>query len=653
VDSSFGLVSPSFLYVPPQSLTGPAFSRFDYTYYYNGRDTQADSYSGTVIAEGDRYTVGSRIDPLTAPTEAGTNGIYVITGSTALFDNTGFNQVTVKSYYDAESNRTVTPDTGFGFSGLGSETGSLNTLLRPQDRFGRDRLEADLWDTRPLDPIAMQGRPSNNGAIDALLNEEVFHWNTSNNGGVITYSFYDTRSGDYGTSEVAAPVSEEIKFNVRDILAGLENYLDVEFVEVPDSSVNPGVLRYLYSIGTDGPFYAYAYYPGAGSGGDVHLSQRFDRDRLNTFSGVPGSYGYRTLLHETLHTLGLKHPGRYNISGVLPEPPYLDANLDHIGNSIMSYNGGGSNPVTPMVYDVAALQYLYGKSDQASGNTTYRFNSVASYDVLDNQGQVLQTIGNSTQFVKRSIFDSSGIDTLDFSQLQWSTAQRIDLRPGGIITYRMAYQSQSYNSAVDGQTYPLPDYGTTIAGGTLFENLIASKGDDEIYANAADNRLMGYRQGQASGNDVIELGNRNDVVILEGYDPTTLLAQKEGQDLLILLGGDGTLRLRNYYESVDQPEGCFTPLPEGLRVSMLGRDYAYYPMAGWVALPIQAATDSVASPTISVPSSPVGLSHQLLGSQGESLNRQGEPALAEPCGCGLCRASGWLGQSVLLDLVMD
>jgi hypothetical protein len=591
VDSSFGLVSPSFLYVPPQSLTGGSFSRFDYTYYYNGRDSQADTYSGTVIAESDRYTVGSRIDPLNAPTESGTNGIYVITGSTSLFDNTGLNQVTVKSYYDAESNRTVTPDTGFGFSGLGSETGSLNALVRPQDRFGRDRMEADLWDTRPTDPTALRGRKSNNGAIDALINEEVFHWDTSLNGGVITYSFYDRRSGDYGTSEVAAPLNEEIKFNVRDMLAGLETYLNVEFVEVPDSSINPGVLRYLYSIGTDGPFYAYAYYPGAGSGGDVHLSQRFDTDRLNTFSGVPGSYGYRTLLHETLHALGLKHPGRYNISGVLPEPPYLDANLDHIGNTIMSYNGAGSNPVTPMVYDVAALQYLYGKRDTASGDTTYRFNSVASYEVLDSRGQALQTIGNPTQFVKRSIFDSSGIDTLDFSQLQWSTAQRIDLRPGGIITYRTAYQSQSYSSAVDGQTYALQDYGTTIAGDTLFERVIASKGDDEIYANQAANTFMGYRQGQTSGDDVINLGDRNDAVILEGYDPATLLAQQEGLDLLILLGRDGTLRLRNYYGSVDQPEGCFTPLPDGVRIRVLNRDYAYYPMAGWVALPIQTTSN--------------------------------------------------------------
>jgi hypothetical protein len=595
VDSSFGLVSPSFLYVPPQSLAGPSFSRFDYTYYYNGRDSQADHYSGTVIAEADRYTIGASIDPLNAPTEAGTNGVYVITGATALFGNTGLNQVTVKSYYDAESNRTVTPDTGFGFSGLGSETGSLNALIRPQDRFGLDRLEADLWDTRPLDPIAVRGRQSNNGAIDALLNEEVFHWDTSSNGGVITYSFYDASSGAYGTSEVAAPLSDEIKFNVRDMLAGLETYLNVDFVEVPDSAVNPGVLRYLYSIGTDGPFYAYAYYPGAGSGGDVHLSRRFETDRLNSFSGVPGSYGYRTLLHETLHALGLKHPGRYNISGVLPEPPYLDANLDHIGNTIMSYNGGGSNPVTPMVYDVAALQYLYGKRDTASGDTTYRFNSVASYEILDSRGQALQTIGNPTQFVKRSIFDSAGIDTLDFSQLQWAVAQRIDLRPGGIITYRTAYQSQSYSSAVDGETYKLPDYGTTIAGDTLFERVIGSKGDDEIYANQAANTFMGYRQGQVSGNDVITFGDHNDLVMLEGYDSSTLSARQEGRDLLILLGRDGTLRLRNYYDSVPQLEGCFTCLPDdGPRVRIGGRDYAYYPMAGWVALPIQTAASPVA-----------------------------------------------------------
>lgn len=589
VDNSLGLAPPSFLYVPPQSLGGPTFSRFDYTYYYNGLTRSGDSYSGTVITESDRYSIGTEIDPIAAATESGTNGVYVITGSTALLDSTGVGQVTVRSYYDAESNRTVTPDTGFGFSGLGSEAGSLTNLLRPQDRFGLDRREADLWDSRPADPIALRGQKSNQESINALLNEEVFYWDSRQNGGVITYSFYEASSGSYGTSEVAAPVSEEIRYNVREMLTGLENYLDVEFVEVADSAVNPGVLRYLYSIGTDGPFYAYAYYPGAGSGGDIHLSQRFDRDRLNSFSGVPGSYGYRTLLHETLHALGLKHPGRYNISGDLPEPPYLDPQLDNISNSIMSYNGGGANPVTPMNYDVAALQYLYGKSDLASANTTYRFNSVASYDILDGKGQSIQTIGNPTQFVKRSIFDSAGIDTLDFSQLQWANAQRIDLRPGGIITYRLAYQSQSYTSVVDGQSYKLPDYGTTIAGDTLFERVIGSKGDDEIYGNQAANTFMGYRANQAAGNDVI-WGDGQDVVVLEGYDPATLVTQQEDCDLLISLGRDGTLRLRNYYKPVEPSPGCFTPIIHGPKVSISGQDYIYYSMAGWVPAPMAAST---------------------------------------------------------------
>ncbi len=592
--TAFPSASQSSLLLPPQRLTVPSYSSFSYTYYYNGQDNQADTYSGTVIEKSDRYAIGDWIDPVVAPNETGKNGRYLITGLTPTPLLT-LGQTTVERYYDAESSRSVVPDTGYGTFGLGSEVGSLNALLRPQDRFGGDRWEADFWDARPQDPGVSRGKPSGLATIDALLNEDALHWNTSRNGGVITYSFYNATSGDYslsakGSSEVAADVSESIKSNVREMLAGLEAYLNVEFVEVPDTTVNPGVLRYLYSVGTDGPYYAYAYYPGSGSGGDVHLSKRFDRDAVNSFGGTSGSYGYKSLLHETLHALGLKHPGRYEISGFVPEGPFLEANADHAGNSIMSYNGGGFYPVTAMGYDVAALQYLYGARNIYAEDNTYRFESVSSYDVLNADGKSLQTIGNFTQPVKRTLFDAGGIDTLDFSQLKWATAQRIDLRPGGIITYQSAYQSQTYNSVVDGQTYRLSDYGTTLASSSLFEKLIASPGDDEIFANAANNTFMGYRQGKRSGNDVIKLADAGDRLVLEGYSLRDLTAQPSGQDLLISLGRDGSLRLRNYYEvGIAAPTGfftsCFTPLPESVRVNIEGQDYAYYSMAGWVAIP--------------------------------------------------------------------
>jgi hypothetical protein len=588
--TAFQPVSPSSLFLPSQRLTAPSLSSFNYTYYYNGQDNQADTYSGTVIDSSDRYALGAWIDPVAAPNETGQNGRYLITGL-APTNLLALGQTTVERYYDGESGRSVVPDTGYGFSGLGSEVGSLHALLRPQDRFGRDRAEADLWDIRPQDPSVSKGRPSGQVTIDALLNEDVLHWDTRRNDGVITYSFYDATSQDYsysaqGSSEVAEEVSDAIKRNVREMLAGLESYLNVEFVEVPDTTVNPGVMRYLYSVGQDGPYYAYAYYPASGSGGDVHLSKRFDRDLINSFGGVSGSYGYKSLLHETLHALGLKHPGRYEISGFIPEGPFLESDADHSGNSIMSYNGGGFNPVTPMGYDVTALQYLYGARNTAAEDTTYRFESVSSYDLLNAAGQSIQTIGNFTQPVKRTLFDAGGIDTLDFSALRWATAQRLDLRPGGIITYQSAYQSQTYNSVVDGQTYRLSDYGTTLAENSLFENLIASGGDDEIFANSANNTFMGYRKGNRSGNDVIHLANARDRLVLEGYSLGDLTANPSGQDLIISLGRDGSLRLRNYYKaSATEPQGCFTPLPESLRVNIEGQDYAYCTMAGWVVIP--------------------------------------------------------------------
>ncbi len=146
----------------------------------------------------------------------------------------------------------------------------------------------------------------------------------------------------------------------------------------------------------------------------------------------PGTYGYAAVIHETLHALGLKHPGNYNAEGVGTDGPYLSSNEDNNTNTIMSYNNGGRgagyNSLTPMAYDMRALQYLYGARDNNSSRTTYAFSNVYAYSVSG------QTFGSTTTPVKQSIWDSGGVDTLDFSGLSSSSSYRFDLNQGGTIT---------------------------------------------------------------------------------------------------------------------------------------------------------------------------------------------------------------------------
>lgn len=107
------------------------------------------------------------------------------------------------------------------------------------------------------DPIVGKFSTTGNNDIDALLNPTGNYWNTSNNGGVITYSFYKNTSGSYYGEEIVSEVNNTIKSAVREILATLSTFINLSFVEVADTANSYGVIRYMFS-NMDGTG-AYAY----------------------------------------------------------------------------------------------------------------------------------------------------------------------------------------------------------------------------------------------------------------------------------------------------------------------------------------------------------------------------------------------------------
>jgi serralysin len=68
---------------------------------------------------------------------------------------------------------------------------------------------------------------------------------------------------------------------------------------------------------------------------------------------TPGGWGYETLLHEFGHALGLKHP--------FDGEDVLSPGADHTGNTVMSYTSSGAPRSTYGPYDMAALDWLYGR----------------------------------------------------------------------------------------------------------------------------------------------------------------------------------------------------------------------------------------------------------------------------------------------------
>ena len=281
--------------------------------------------------------------------------------------------------------------------------------------------------------------------------------------GTITYAFFNTASQVYSSEQSEfAPLTTAQRNAVREAFAIWGDVINVDFVEgtVATADINLGNLNT-----TDTFFSAYAYFPGFSRvDGDIW----FNTDAINDFEVQIGEAGFRTILHEIGHALGVSHPGNYNASPNVDITYENDAEYyqDSYEYTIMSYFGSSNTGAvrtgfaqTPMAHDIAAMQSLYGANmTTRTGDTVYGFNSTADRSVFNfstNTNPVL------------AIWDAGGIDTLDFSG--WNSNSVIDLSDGGF-------------SDGGGQTS-----NVQIAFGTVIENAVGSGGDDQVIGNAADN----------------------------------------------------------------------------------------------------------------------------------------------------------------------
>ena len=110
----------------------------------------------------------------------------------------------------------------------------------------------------------------------------------------------------------------------------------------------------------------YNYYFYSGAAGDLFLNVNSAANSLPSYE--PGSQGWFLLIHELGHVLGLKHP---HDDGGTGRPTFTQLGLENLNidwATVMSYNDTASlnliswDPATPMILDVLALQYLYGKN---------------------------------------------------------------------------------------------------------------------------------------------------------------------------------------------------------------------------------------------------------------------------------------------------
>lgn len=218
---------------------------------------------------------------------------------------------------------------------------------------------------------------SGNAQIDPLV-WLGYKWGSSGAGtsATVSYSFPTYGSlwhPDYSTYLANEPFNNFQPFDAaqqnaaRQALALWAEVANITFTEVDDTAgdgdvgdirfgnsgsvTNSTAAAWAYTPYDDIPYAGFVY----AENGDVW----FDHQYAPNLQLAPGQFGFSTMIHEIGHAIGLDHP----FYDGTPGEPVLPSGQDNQRYTIMSYtrySGSTIEAYGPMLYDIAAIQYIYG-----------------------------------------------------------------------------------------------------------------------------------------------------------------------------------------------------------------------------------------------------------------------------------------------------
>lgn len=385
-------------------------------------------------------------------------------------------------------------------------------------------------------PATASYRTSGNPYVDGLLGNA--KWTSSE----LTFSFPESAlvlGASYGYGETThnfAPLNPAQRASARSALDNYAAISNLTFTEISETPTVEATLRFALS---DLPHTAWAYFPSTASeGGDTWLNQ--SSEAYST--PAKGSYANAAFLHEIGHALGLEHPH---------ERYLMPSDRDSMEYSVMSYrsysgstegayvNEGWGFAQSLMMYDIAAIQHIYGANYTTnSGNTLYAWSPKTGEMFINGQGQGAPGANR----VFQTVWDGGGSDTYSFAN--YTTALKIDLRPGQwTITSPTQLAKLCYDGSETaagnianallhkGDTHSIIEraiggsVNDTIIGNSAVNGLSGRSGNDRIYGGAGHDRLLG-----GAGADRLDGGTGSDHASYSHAPATTI---KAGAGLLV------------------------------------------------------------------------------------------------------------------------